>query len=324
MRRGISIVASIVFVAGTAMAVAVPSGVASAAAPSLSGEVLTGTDIAGTCPPPGDAGSVPYTASGTATGPYPGTFTETGYWELDLEVLSAFHASYTITSGSTTISGTADYATTTFAACDGRMYNEPATYVATVTSPGGTTTDHGTASVNIAYGSFDQSFTSTGGGGGGGGGSTTCTAGTGTAKFAPGLTTTAQTQNVTVAGSVTGCTGSVTSAGVVLHVPAAAAMTCSTVSAGSGSSFTGSAILAWSGSGSSHVTVSVTYGGGGSATVVGIIAKGPFAGSTLTMELMLSPKFKTFPPKVSPPPAPCSAKNPAKQATVLVTSAGIA
>jgi hypothetical protein len=69
--------------------------------------------------------------------------------------------------------------------------------------------------------------------------------------------------------------------------------------------------------------VSVTYGSGGSATVVGTVAKGLFAGSTLSTGATLTPQFKTFSPKVVHPPAPCSAKNPVKQTTVIVTSAGI-
>jgi hypothetical protein len=320
MRRGITILTSLVFVLGMVVVVGIPASTASAAAPSLGGELLKGADVVtGVCPPPGDAGSLPYSASGTASGPYPGTFTETGYWELDLEVLSAFHARYTITSGSTTITGTADYAASAFAACDGRMYNEPASYAASVASTGGTATDRGTSTVNISYGLFDQSFTSQGGGG-----STTCTGGSGTAKFSPGLTTIAQAQNTRVSESLSGCAGPVASAGVVLHIPTAPAMTCSTLSAGSASSFAGTAVIKWSGTGSSQVPVSVTFGSGGSATVVGTVAKGPFAGSTLSMDVKLTPIFKTFPPKVVHPPAPCSAKNPAKQATVVVTSAGIA
>jgi hypothetical protein len=319
MRRGTTILTSLIFVFGIVVVVVVPASTASAATPSLSGEVLKGTDVlTGVCPPPGDAGSLPYTASGTASGPYPGTFTETGYWELDLEVLSAFHASYTITSGSTTITGTADYAASAFAACDGRMYNELASYAASIS---GTATDSGTSTVNISYGSFDQSFTSHGGGGGG---STACAGGSGTAKFSPGLTTTAQSQSTTLSGFLSGCTGPVTSAGVVLHLPAAATMTCSTLSAGSASSFLGTAVLKWTGVGSSQLAVSVTYGSGGSATVVGAVTKGPFAGSTLSMDVTLTPQFKTFPPSVVHPPAPCSAKNPAKQATVVVNSVSIA
>jgi hypothetical protein len=161
MRR---LVGSLVVVVALVVPGMVVSAASSASATTtlapLSGELLTGTDVAGTCPPPGDAGTVAFTATGTATGPYPGTFTETGYWELDLEILSAFHASFTIVSGSTTVTGTADYTTTAsaFAACDGRAYNVPTSYNVTISAPTGTRTNTGTSSVNIVYGSFQQTF----------------------------------------------------------------------------------------------------------------------------------------------------------------------
>jgi hypothetical protein len=138
----------------------VPPSPASASTPSLSGEVLTGTDvITGVCPPPGDAGNMPFTATGHASGPYPGTFTETGYWELDLLVLSAFKSSYVIVSGATTITGTSDFMTgSAFAACDGRAYNVPTVYGASIAAPGGTSAASGTSSVDIVYGTFSRTF----------------------------------------------------------------------------------------------------------------------------------------------------------------------
>lgn len=133
---------------------------ASAASPSLAGESFAGTDIVtSSCPPPGDAGSLPFTASGTASGPYPGTFTETGYWELDLEVLSAFHSTFTITSGATTVTGTTDFTVgSPFAACDGRAYAVPTHYTGTATGPGGTSTVSGSSTVDILYGTFTRTF----------------------------------------------------------------------------------------------------------------------------------------------------------------------
>jgi hypothetical protein len=47
-----------------------------------------------------------YTISGTAEGPYPGTFTETGTIVLTDGVVTSFSATFTITSGLTTLRGT--------------------------------------------------------------------------------------------------------------------------------------------------------------------------------------------------------------------------
>ncbi len=51
------------------------------------------------------AGSPTFSVSGTATGPYPGTFTETGSWSFDLITEQTFETSFTITSGTRVISG---------------------------------------------------------------------------------------------------------------------------------------------------------------------------------------------------------------------------
>jgi hypothetical protein len=51
-----------------------------------------------------------FTASGTAAGPYPGTFTASGTWYITFDddfVLWGFNESFTITSGGKTIPGTA-------------------------------------------------------------------------------------------------------------------------------------------------------------------------------------------------------------------------
>jgi hypothetical protein len=51
-------------------------------------------------------GTATYTISGTAEGPYPGTFTETGTIVLTGGVVTSFSATFTITSGPTTLQGT--------------------------------------------------------------------------------------------------------------------------------------------------------------------------------------------------------------------------
>lgn len=50
-------------------------------------------------------GSVTFSTSGTAAGPHPGTFTETGQWDFDLITEQTFNASFTITSAGKTIQG---------------------------------------------------------------------------------------------------------------------------------------------------------------------------------------------------------------------------
>lgn len=79
---------------------------------SLSGEVLTATNVEVT---PARRCHTPYrinatfAASGTATGPYPGTFPASGTWYriFDDYTMWGFQESFTITSGSTNIQGTA-------------------------------------------------------------------------------------------------------------------------------------------------------------------------------------------------------------------------
>ena len=51
------------------------------------------------------AGSPSFSVSGTATGPYPGTFTETGQWSFDLITEQTFETQFTITSGTKVLSG---------------------------------------------------------------------------------------------------------------------------------------------------------------------------------------------------------------------------
>ena len=87
-----------------------------ATAPAALGQValtLTGEQLVGSGPATVDCGATPldvstvsYDATGTATGPYPGTFVESGTVTYDGAEVLTFHASFTIFSADTTITGT--------------------------------------------------------------------------------------------------------------------------------------------------------------------------------------------------------------------------
>ena len=80
-----------------ALTVALPAS--ASAASTLTGENFSGSSASGNS----HACNTPtFSASGTATGPYAGTFTEAGSWSV---VPDTFGAQFTITSGTTTIIG---------------------------------------------------------------------------------------------------------------------------------------------------------------------------------------------------------------------------
>jgi hypothetical protein len=82
-----------------ALSLAVGLSSATAAVSTLTGENLNGVSALGNS----HACNTPtFSVSGTATGPYAGTFTETGSWSV---VPDTFGAMFTITSGTTTIIG---------------------------------------------------------------------------------------------------------------------------------------------------------------------------------------------------------------------------
>lgn len=95
----------ILALAGTAAALAaIPAS--PAAALSLGGEELRSPSATLHAEPTGgdpycgatQQGQVSYSTSGTAYGPYPGTFTETGHWSFDLINEQTYQAKFTITS----------------------------------------------------------------------------------------------------------------------------------------------------------------------------------------------------------------------------------
>lgn len=106
--------------AALALLLAVSPPAAAATPSSLTSEFLVGTPITqltAVCDPSGTS-TISYTTSGTASGPYPGTYTETGTVTIGPETLSVFvngfqagpvtslDATFTINSTAGTVSGT--------------------------------------------------------------------------------------------------------------------------------------------------------------------------------------------------------------------------
>ena len=152
------------------------TGLAAGTNPPPTGEVLNGTNIgpgpfssAITCQGP-TTGTLQFTISGTALGPYPGTFTETGTIEITDGVVTAFSASFTISSGTTTLQGTKSGPVVLrgTAQCDEPSPDFPlgtnffhagpfdATYQVTITGPLGTNQYTGSAAgdFNFTSGAF--------------------------------------------------------------------------------------------------------------------------------------------------------------------------
>lgn len=100
-------------------------------------------------------GTVTFSASGTASGPYPGTFTESGSATVTGHRVTALSATFTIASSAGTVSGS--FAATTFTAefaCfqDADNADIPTTsapYEATITTPDGTRNESGKTLVSL-------------------------------------------------------------------------------------------------------------------------------------------------------------------------------
>ncbi len=90
-------------------------------------------------------------------------------------------------------------------------------------------------------------------------GGTICSANSGTIKLSPGLEEVAHIQNITIKGSLSGCTGStVTGATYVAQLKTTDAVTCSALTS-AGDAATGSIVIKWSpkGQGTSHGTLTM-------------------------------------------------------------------
>ena len=132
---------------------------------TLSGELLQGlvTAVSGSAHvncATADSGSATYDVEGTATGPYTGTFSETGALTWDASLTNSFTASFTIDSPAGHVTGTKHLELITNTGCvEAAPELDPvvhmlhavaiARYDATITTPTGTFSDHGSAPVTL-------------------------------------------------------------------------------------------------------------------------------------------------------------------------------
>lgn len=154
--------------AATAVAIALmPAGVAQAVVTPLTGETLTGSGSSTTTPctgiNPRSSYTNTYDSSGTATGPYPGTYTEQGSVTVKNGRVRAFSASFTIVSGTTTVTGTKSLhggMGTGVCGLTGTVtWHNDAVYTATIETQTGTGTDKGDSTVDgFSGGTITETF----------------------------------------------------------------------------------------------------------------------------------------------------------------------
>jgi hypothetical protein len=151
--------------------------------PSLQGEVFVGTSVTVSVPPncefPPRTSTIPFTASGDAFGPYPGTFEESGTITLDVQgfglggqVVTGFQATFTIrdSNGDVVVQGTKSFSSAIEGHCGAILGGFEmvfatviATYQATITpSAGGSYSDSGRARTFVSNlsdpAAFDETF----------------------------------------------------------------------------------------------------------------------------------------------------------------------
>jgi hypothetical protein len=151
---------------GLAMAFgwAVASPVTASAQSTLTGETLSGSSSqgnSGTCPAP------TFSVDGTASGPYSGTFQESGTWSPGGPT---FSATFTITSGTTTITGSktrvgGSWVLSCSATGNAFAHSPQSPYTATIHTPNGNFHDEGTSAVDASTtgagaATLTESFTS--------------------------------------------------------------------------------------------------------------------------------------------------------------------
>jgi hypothetical protein len=114
---------------------------------------------------------------------------------------------------------------------------------------------------------------------------TTCSGDSGAIKLAPGVSETAQVQNITIKGTLSGCTGSTVTGGkYVAHLKTTAAVTCAALKS-AGEPTTGTIVIKWSpkGQGNSHGTFTMPLAAEGAVNIGGTLEEpGLFAKSTIS------------------------------------------
>jgi hypothetical protein len=113
--------------------------------------------------------------------------------------------------------------------------------------------------------------------------STICSANSGSIKLSPGLQESAQVQNITIKGTLSGCSGSSVSSGSYLaHLKTPAPVSCSALTS-AGEAATGTIVIKWSpkGQGNSIGTFSMPLTALAGVSIGGTLESGPFATSTI-------------------------------------------
>jgi len=148
---------------GLGLAVALALAVSPASASAVS--TLTGESFSGISSPgnPGACPSPTFSVSGTATGPYPGTFAESGSFAPGP---SSFSATFTTASATTTISGSKAVGAGLSSSCGifASIAQGPVPYTATIHTSNGNFQDEGGSVVTVVieplFASLSENFTS--------------------------------------------------------------------------------------------------------------------------------------------------------------------
>jgi hypothetical protein len=143
---------------------------------------------------------------------------------------------------------------------------------------------------------------------------TTCSSHSGVATLSPGIEEVAKAQNVSVKGTVSGCSGSAgSSAKYVAHLHTTGQLTCASFTS-EGATAEGTIVLKWGhGSGNSQGTLTVSGSPATGFSLTGNVTHGPYAGLTISGTVSGTPVFKGK-------GEPCSKKNKLKTIEVTGTS----